>query len=86
MKSKASYTLVTLPRNVIKSWLRGHVTDLLGALLVFRRRIKGMIRLQPEQVSKGSVTLNHFRSSALLFIPGASVLKSGANLSCCAVS
>jgi hypothetical protein len=59
---------------------------LFGALSAFRRRIEVMKRLQPEHVWTGSVTRNHFRSSALFFIPGASVLKSGANLSCCAVS
>jgi hypothetical protein len=54
---------------------------LFGVLLsVFRRRIKGMIRLQPEQVWTDSVTRNHFRSSALLSIPGASVFKGGASL------
>jgi hypothetical protein len=55
---------------------------LFGALSVFRRRIKGMIRLQPEQVWTGSVTRNvtNVRSYALLFIPGASVLKSGVSL------
>jgi hypothetical protein len=55
---------------------------LFGTLLVFRHRIKGMIRLQLEQVWTGSLTHNvtTVRSSALLFIPGAFVLKSGASL------
>ena len=72
----------------IKSWLCGHVTGLLGAMPVFRRRIKRTIRLRPEQVWTGNVTRNvtNVRSSALLFIPGASVLNSGANLLCCVVS
>jgi len=71
----------TRDRVSIKSWLRGHVTGLFGALSVFGRRIKGMIRLRPEQAWTDNVTRNvtTFRSSAL-FIPGASVLKGGASL------
>jgi len=55
---------------------------LFGALSVFRRHIKGMIWLRPEQVWMSNVTHNvtAVRSSALLFNPGASVLKSGASL------
>jgi hypothetical protein len=71
---KDGSTLVTLPRNVTpyrdsvdgtrdrvtyQRWLRGHVTDLFGALSVFRRRIKGMIWLRPEQMWTGNVTRNH---------------------------
>jgi len=54
----------------------------------FGRRIKGMIRLGPEQVWKDNVTRNvtTVRSSALLFIPDNSVLKSGANRYCWVVS
>jgi len=63
---KGGYTLVTLPRivtpyrdtvdgtrgprNVSKVGLRGNATGLFGVLLVFGRRIKGKIRLRPEQV------------------------------------
>jgi len=55
---------------------------LFGALSVFRRHIKGMIWLRPEQVWMSNVTHNvtAVRSSALLLNPGASVLKSGASL------
>jgi hypothetical protein len=68
---KGGYTLVTLPRTVtpyrdsvdgtrdhvrIKSWLRGNVTDMFGALSVFGRRIKGMIWLRREQVWTRNVT------------------------------
>jgi hypothetical protein len=49
--------LVTTER--IKSWLRGHFTGLFGVMLVFGRRIKGMIRLRPEQVLMGNVTRHH---------------------------
>ena len=49
--------LVTTLR--IKSWLRGNVTGLFGVLSVFGRRIKGMIRLRPEQVWTGNVTRHH---------------------------
>jgi len=61
---KVGYTRVTLPRivtpyrdsvegtsgRVTYRKLRGNVTGLFGALLVFGRRIKGMIRLRREQV------------------------------------
>jgi hypothetical protein len=43
----------------MKSWLRGYVTSLFGVLSVFGRRIKGMVRLRPEQVLTGSVTCQH---------------------------
>jgi hypothetical protein len=33
----------------MKSWLRGNVTGLFGVPSVFGRRIKGMIRLRPDQ-------------------------------------
>jgi hypothetical protein len=39
-----------------QSWLRGNVTGMFGALSVFGRRIKGMIRLRPEQVWTCNVT------------------------------
>jgi hypothetical protein len=39
-----------VPAERIKSWLRVNVTGLFGVLSVFGRRIKGMIRLRPEQV------------------------------------
>jgi hypothetical protein len=44
-----------------------------------------MIRIRPEQVWIGNVTriVTTLRSSALLFIHGASVLKSGASLALC---
>ena len=35
-----------VPVKRIKSWLRGNATGLFGALSVFGRRIKGMIRLR----------------------------------------
>jgi len=44
-------------RTSIKSWLRGHVMGLFGALSVFGCHIKGMIRLRPEQVWTCSMTL-----------------------------
>jgi hypothetical protein len=68
------YTLVTLPRTVTpyrdsvdgtrdrvtyQSWLRGNVTGMFGALSVFVRRIKGMIRLRPEQFWTCNVTRYH---------------------------
>jgi hypothetical protein len=37
-------------RVTYKSWLHSNVTGLFGALLVFGRCIKRMIRLRPEQV------------------------------------
>ena len=40
-----------------KSWLSRNVTGLFGVLSVFGRRIKGMIRLRPEQVWTCNVTL-----------------------------
>jgi hypothetical protein len=43
----------------IKSWLRGNVTGMFGVLSVFGRSIKGMIRLQPEQVWTCNVTRHH---------------------------
>jgi hypothetical protein len=43
----------------IKSWLRGNVTGMFGALSVFGRRIKGMIRLRPEHVWTYNVTRHH---------------------------
>ena len=42
----------------VKSWLRGNVTDLFGVLSVFGRRVKGMIRLRPEQMWTCNVTLH----------------------------
>jgi hypothetical protein len=56
-----------------------------GALSVFVRRIKGMVRLQPEQVWTGNVTRHHYLLLSLVFIRDASVWI-GANLLCCAVS
>jgi hypothetical protein len=71
---KGGYTLVTLPRTVTphrdsvdgtrdhviyQNWLRGNVTGMLGELLVFGRRINGMIRLRPEQVWTCNVTRHH---------------------------
>ena len=46
------------PRNV-SSLLRGNVTGLFGALSVFGRRIKGRIRLRPEQVWTSNMTSHH---------------------------
>jgi len=56
--------LVTAQR--IQSWLRGNVTGLFGMLSVLGRRIKGMIRLRPEQVWTCNVTRHH-RTSLLFF-------------------
>ena len=68
------YTLVTLPRNVTpyRDSVDGncnHVTykklvtrlrlGLFGVLSVFGRRVKGMVRLWPEQVWTGNVTRHH---------------------------
>jgi hypothetical protein len=70
---QAGSTLVTLPRIVTpyrdsvdetrgrvtyKSWFRGIFMGLFGVLSVFGRRIKGMIRLRPEQVWTCNVTLH----------------------------
>jgi hypothetical protein len=43
----------------IKSWLRGNFTGVFGALLVFGRRIKGMIRLRSKQGWTCNVTRPH---------------------------
>jgi hypothetical protein len=43
----------------IKSWLRGNVTGMFGALSVFGRRIKGTIRLRSEQIWTCNVTRHH---------------------------
>jgi hypothetical protein len=63
-----------------------------GALSVFGRRIKGMIKLQHEQIKlqheqvwTWNVTRHHYLLFPLAFVRG-SVWKSGANLWCCAVS
>jgi hypothetical protein len=68
------YTLATLPRTVTqyrdsvdgtrgratsKSWSRDNVTDLFCVLSVFGLRVKGMIRLRPEQFWKCNVTRHH---------------------------
>ena len=63
-----------------QKWLCGYVTGLFGVLSVFGRRIKGMIRLRPEQVWTCNVTRHHRPLLCPSFIPDASVLKSGANL------
>ena len=54
------------PLNVTKSWLRGNVTGMFGVLSVFGHRVKGMIRLWPEQVWTCNVTRHH-RGSSLFF-------------------
>jgi hypothetical protein len=59
-------------RYVIKSWLRGNVTGMFGALTVLGRRIKGMMRLRPEQVYTCNVTRHHRPLLSLLYIHGAS--------------
>jgi hypothetical protein len=43
----------------IKSWLRGNVTGLFGVLSVCGPRVKGMIRLRPEQVWTCNVARHH---------------------------
>jgi hypothetical protein len=73
MSRKGGYTLVTLPRIVspyrdsvdgtrdrvtYQICLRGNVTGFFGVLSVFGRRIKGMIRLRPEQVWTCNVALH----------------------------
>jgi hypothetical protein len=45
-----------VPAQRIKSWLRVNVTGVFGVLSVFGRRIKGMIRLRPEQMWTCNVT------------------------------
>jgi hypothetical protein len=56
--------LVTTLR--IKSWLRGNVTGMFGALSEFDRRIKRTIRLRPGQVWTCNVTRHH-RGAPLAF-------------------
>ena len=67
--SKGGYTLVTLPRIVTpyrdsvdetraRVTYQKLVTRFFGVLSVFIRRIKGMIRLRPEQVWTCNVTLH----------------------------
>jgi hypothetical protein len=64
----------------MKSCSRGYVKCVFGFLSVFRRRIKGMIWLRPEQVWTDKVTHSYRTLLSILYIPGASVLKSGESL------
>jgi len=79
---KGGYTLVTLPRTVMPycdsgrdSWLRnvtkaGYAVTLRACsvcLSVFGRRIKGMIRLWPEQIWMCNVTHHHRTSFPFFF-------------------
>jgi hypothetical protein len=56
----------------IKSSLRGNVMGMFGALSVFGRRIKGMIRLRTERVWTCNVTRHHRPLLSLLYIRDAS--------------
>jgi hypothetical protein len=60
----------------MKSWLRGDVTGIFGALSVFGRLIKGMIGYGLSSSDLATSHVTTIRSSALLFIPDSSVLKS----------